>query len=304
MNSIITIDDLSFSYTKNKPQFTNLNLSIPKGSIYGFLGPNGAGKSTLIRIILGLLKPTKGKIELMGLNLDSNKSEILSDIGSLIENPSLYTHLTGYQNLEIANQYKGKIDKEKINELLSVVGLEKAKKQKVKSYSLGMKQRLGIAIALVCNPKILVLDEPINGLDPQGIKEIRTLLKNINKKYNTTVFISSHLLSEIENTCSDIAIINKGNLLYNGTIKDFKSAQQNKIKVKFEVDDSKKALEIIDKEIYPSKLIDENWFSTTFKNKQELSQFLKFLNTSEINLFQSIINDNLEERYLKLIKNN
>ena len=304
MNSIITIDDLSFSYTKNKPQFTNLNLSIPKGSIYGFLGPNGAGKSTLIRIILGLLKPTKGKIEIMGLNLDSNKSEILSDIGSLIENPSLYTHLTGYQNLEIANQYKGKIDKEKINELLSVVGLEKAKKQKVKSYSLGMKQRLGIAIALVCNPKILVLDEPINGLDPQGIKEIRTLLKNINKKYNTTVFISSHLLSEIENTCSDIAIINKGNLLYNGTIKDFKSAQQNKIKVKFEVDDSKKALEIIDKEIYPSKLIDENWFSTTFKNKQELSQFLKFLNTSEINLFQSIINDNLEERYLKLIKNN
>ena len=304
MNSIITIDDLSFSYTKNKPQFTNLNLSIPKGSIYGFLGPNGAGKSTLIRIILGLLKPTKGKIEIMGLNLDSNKSEILSDIGSLIENPSLYTHLTGYQNLEIANQYKGKIDKEKINELLSVVGLEKAKKQKVKSYSLGMKQRLGIAIALVCNPKILVLDEPINGLDPQGIKEIRTLLKNINKKYNTTVFISSHLLSEIENTCSDIAIINKGNLLYNGTIKEFKSAQQNKIKVKFEVDDSKKALEIIDKEIYPSKLIDENWFSTTFKNKQELSQFLKFLNTSEINLFQSIINDNLEERYLKLIKNN
>lgn len=304
MENIISIKNLDFAYTKNKSQFTNLNLSIPKGSIYGFLGPNGAGKSTLIRLLLGLVKPKGGAIEILGKDLRNNKISILSKIGSLIEHPSLYSHLTGYQNLEIANRYKGSIDKNELIKLLTLVGLEHAKDDNVKSYSLGMKQRLGIAIAMVAEPELLILDEPINGLDPEGIKKIRSLLLNINKKYKTTIFISSHLLSEIENTCTHIAIINKGAVLYNGTIIDFKNEKLQNSKAKIEVDDVKTTTQILISKDLKHKLLDDKWLEFSFEEKNQVSKIIKTLVENNIRITQCVINNSLEKRYLELIKTN
>ena len=304
MENIISIKNLDFAYTKNKPQFTNLNLSIPNGSIYGFLGPNGAGKSTLIRLLLGLVKPKGGAIEILGKDLRNNKISILSKVGSLIEHPSLYSHLTGYQNLEIANRYKGSIDKNELIKLLTLVGLEHAKDDNVKSYSLGMKQRLGIAIAMVAEPELLILDEPINGLDPEGIKKIRSLLLNINKKYKTTIFISSHLLSEIENTCTHIAIINKGAVLYNGTIIDFKNEKLQNSKAKIEVDDVKTTTQILISKDLKHKLLDDKWLEFSFEEKNQVSKIIKTLVENNIRITQCVINNSLEKRYLELIKTN
>ena len=304
MENIISIKNLDFAYTKNKSQFTNLNLSIPNGSIYGFLGPNGAGKSTLIRLLLGLVKPKGGAIEILGKDLRNNKISILSKVGSLIEHPSLYSHLTGYQNLEIANRYKGSIDKNELIKLLTLVGLEHAKDDNVKSYSLGMKQRLGIAIAMVAEPELLILDEPINGLDPEGIKKIRSLLLNINKKYKTTIFISSHLLSEIENTCTHIAIINKGAVLYNGTIIDFKNEKLQNSKAKIEVDDVKTTTQILISKDLKHKLLDDKWLEFSFEEKNQVSKIIKTLVENNIRITQCVINNSLEKRYLELIKTN
>lgn len=171
---------------------------VPKGSIYGFLGPNGAGKTTTLRLILGLLKRQTGSINVFNVPFDENRIEILNQTGSLIESPSLYSHLTAYENLNVLRKIY-QCPESRINDVLELVGLSNTGKKKSGLFSLGMKQRLGIAIALLNNPALLILDEPTNGLDPNGILEIRELLKRINAESGITIVISSHLLSEIEN---------------------------------------------------------------------------------------------------------
>lgn len=211
--------------TKTYADFTavsNVNLHIKKGTVYGFLGPNGAGKSTTMKMFLGLTKPTSGTFKIEGKQYPENRVEILKEIGSFIEAPAFYGNLSGEENLEIVRKILG-LPKSSVSEALELVGLTQYKKRLAKKYSLGMKQRLGLASALIGRPPILILDEPTNGLDPVGIHEIRTLIRSLPEKYNCTVLVSSHLLSEIELMADNIGILNHGHLLFEGTLEDLKS---------------------------------------------------------------------------------
>lgn len=196
----------------------NINLTVSEKRIYGFLGPNGAGKSTTLKMLLGLVKPTKGEIDIFGKRLNSkNRLDILRNIGSLVETPSYYGHLTAKENLKIIQTILG-IPKSNIDEVLKIVRLDKQQNKKVSAYSLGMKQRLGLASALLPFPKLMILDEPTNGLDPAGIQEMRALICALPKQYDMTVIVSSHLLSEIDQMAEDIGIIANGRLMYQGTL--------------------------------------------------------------------------------------
>lgn len=196
----------------------NLNMTVTRGNIYGFLGPNGAGKSTTLKMILGLSRPTKGNIEIFGRQVtEKNRRELLKDIGSLIESPSYYGHLTATENLKIWAELLN-TPKENIEKVLNIVRLNKQQNKKAASFSLGMKQRLGIASALLSFPKLLILDEPTNGLDPAGIHEIRELIRSLPQQYGMTVIVSSHLLSEIDQLADDIGIIADGKMMYQGPL--------------------------------------------------------------------------------------
>jgi len=195
-----------------------INMSVREGTIYGFCGPNGAGKSTTLKMLLGLVRPVEGEISLFGKTMaPKNRMEILRQIGSLIESPSYYGHLTGRENLEILRGLL-KVPKENVEQALRIVRLDGQGKKKASAYSLGMKQRLGLAAALLNFPKLLILDEPTNGLDPAGIQEMRELIRSLPEKYGMTVIISSHLLSEIDQIVDDIGIIANGKLKYQGPL--------------------------------------------------------------------------------------
>src|SRR5699024_3315929 len=249
---IIKTNQLTRKYGKQYA-VNNVNLNVKEGSIYGFLGPNGAGKSTTIRMFLGLIKPTKGSVQILGKDLTKHRMEILSKVGSLVGAPSYYGHLTGYENLEAARRLLG-APKNRITEVLNIVRLNKAADKKVKNYSLGMKQRLGIATALLNKPKLLILDEPTNGLDPAGIQEIRELIKSMPKHDNMTVIISSHLLSEIEQMADQVGIINKGELIFQDSINVLK--EKSKPKLHIGVNHAEKALTFLKEQGYHAKLTD------------------------------------------------
>lgn len=218
MKYIIETNSLSKQYGE-KYSVKNLRLKIRSGCVYGFLGPNGAGKSTTMKMLLGLVKPTTGEISMFGKELyQSNRMEILKRTGSLIEAPSYYGHLSGRENLEIVQTLKG-VPREEIDEVLKIVRLSGQQKKKVKEYSLGMKQRLGFAAALLGKPKLLLLDEPTNGLDPAGIQEMRELIERLPEEYGITVMVSSHLLSEIDQMATDVGIIDKGKMIYQGALQ-------------------------------------------------------------------------------------
>ncbi len=190
----------------------DVSFSVKEGEIFGFLGPNGAGKTTTIRMMVGLIAPTKGHIKIMGHDIQKERIKALKNVGCIVENPDMYNDLTGMQNLKYYADLYGDIAKERINEVAELVGLKDRINDKVKKYSLGMKQRLGLGQAILSNPKLLILDEPTNGLDPIGMHEFREIVKDIAKKNNSAVFISSHILSEIEQMCDHFAIINKGSI--------------------------------------------------------------------------------------------
>lgn len=219
--SVIETENL----TKNYAGFTavaNVNIQIPEGKVYGLLGPNGAGKSTLMKMFLGLTAPTNGAFTINNKKYPQNRNEILREVGSFIEAPAFYGNLTGEENLDIIRRVLG-LPKTSIEKALSIVGMTKWKNRQAKKYSLGMKQRLGLASALIGQPPILILDEPTNGLDPVGVHEIRTLIQTLPEKLNCTVIISSHLLSEIERIANTIGIMNHGSLLFEGTVDELKA---------------------------------------------------------------------------------
>lgn len=218
MKYIIETNALSKQYGNNY-SVNNVHLKIRPGCVYGFLGPNGAGKSTTMKMLLGLVKPTGGEILMFGRELDDrSRMQVLRQTGSLIESPSYYGHLNGRENLQIIQTLK-KVPKEEIDEVLAIVRLEGQQKKKVREYSLGMKQRLGLAAALLGRPRLLLLDEPTNGLDPAGIQEMRELISQLPGHYGMTVMVSSHLLSEIDQMATDVGIIDKGKLIYQGSLQ-------------------------------------------------------------------------------------
>jgi ABC-type multidrug transport system ATPase subunit len=237
-------DRLSHSFTGNRPVLNDIRLQVPEGSIYGFLGANGAGKTTTLRLVLGLLTPKQGKIFLFGEPFERNRVAILRRVGSLIETPSLYGHLSAFENLDLWRRiYRS--PKERMQEVLDLVGLPGTGNKKTGRFSLGMKQRLGIAIALLNDPSLLILDEPTNGLDPNGIIEIRELLKRLNQERGITILLSSHLLSEIEKLVTHVGIINKGSLLFQGTLEELIHQQRSGSVVVWETSDALRALKVM-----------------------------------------------------------
>jgi ABC-type multidrug transport system ATPase subunit len=220
MNAVIQVKHLNKDFKEIKA-VNDLSFSVEEGQVYGFLGQNGAGKSTTIRMLLTLIKPTSGAIEIFGLNLLKHRKEILRQVGAIIERPDLYKYLTALENLQIFAAMSGvKVTGKKMMEQLEMVGLADRANSKVKTYSQGMKQRLGIATALVHDPKLIILDEPTNGLDPQGIADVRNLILQLSKEMNKTLLISSHLLSEMELIADSMIIIDKGKKVVEGKVKE------------------------------------------------------------------------------------
>lgn len=234
---IIATENLSKEYD-GVYRVQDLDIRVKEGDIYGFLGPNGAGKSTTMKMLLGLVKPTSGTIEIMGkLFNEKNRKGILQSVGSLIEAPSYYGHLTGRENMELIRKLLD-LPQKNIDEAIYIVRLENQMEKKVKNYSLGMKQRLGIAMALAREPKLLILDEPTNGLDPAGIEEMRGLIKTLPSKYGMTVMISSHILSEIDQMATIIGIINQGSLIFQERMSVLDEQRKPQIILKTSDDDT------------------------------------------------------------------
>ena len=241
---VIETNNLSKIYYKNKV-VNSVDMHVEKGKIYGLLGKNGAGKTTTMCMLLNLTYPSEGDILLFGKNVNNHSNEIYSNIGSIIETPGFYENLTAFENLKIISKIRGDFNSNNINSVLQMVNLDNDKSKKFKDFSLGMKQRLGIAAAIMHNPELLILDEPINGLDPFGIKEIRDLLKKLSCEYGVTILISSHILSEIENIADVIGFMDDG-VLVDEVSRDELHNRLNKY-VEFEVSDIDLALELLNK---------------------------------------------------------
>ena len=233
-NKVLEVNNLSKSFGKRKV-LNNIDFDIYEGDIVGLIGPNGAGKTTLIKTILSLYKYDTGSVKICGFDIKKNLEDALSKTGSIIENPDMYLNISGRKNIEIISLINNIKDKEYIKKIIKFVGLEDRINDKVKKYSLGMKQRLGIACALIKRPKLLILDEPTNGLDPGGIKELRKILKTISEKENMSILISSHILSEVENICDRIMIINSGKIVSEFGIEEVKYKNINLEEKYFEI---------------------------------------------------------------------
>jgi ABC-2 type transport system ATP-binding protein len=297
---VIRTENLSFSYSKNKQALKNVNLNVPKGAIYGFLGPNGAGKSTTMQLLTGILPNKENNIAVFGDVLSKQIPTIFSKIGALVESPSLYLHLSATDNLRCITQLK-EISETKIPEVLELVGLSKNAHEKVKQFSLGMKQRLAIAMTLLGEPELLLLDEPVNGLDPTGMSDIRELLIKLNKEKGITVFISSHLLSEIEKMCTHIGIINQGEIRFEGTIEELSNRQEG-CAVLVETSHLEKHIELL-KQAYSSlKVGGDSLFKITLESKEDIPNLSKFMIHHNIPIYQLKIEEGLEEWFLSLTK--
>jgi lantibiotic transport system ATP-binding protein len=296
----IGIFDVSYSYEKRTAALENVSLTVPNGSIYGFLGPNGAGKTTAIRLLLGLLDTQGGVIRYFDEDFQSGKKQILYRIGSLIETPSLYQHLTAKENLEIYRLTYG-TDKKRILHVLEVAGLSEVANKRVRSFSLGMKQRLGIALALLHDPDILLLDEPTNGLDPSGIIEMRKLLMELNDQYGKTIFMSSHLLDEVEKIASHVGILNKGKIMFQGTLEELIRTERSLANYQIEVDDVNLARSLLP---HPAIIkIDGNSISLKYESKENVSETLAALVNNGVRVYR--VNDakpELENVFLELTK--
>ncbi|WP_160687543.1 ABC transporter ATP-binding protein [Clostridium sp. C2-6-12] len=278
----------------------NVNMNIKQGEIYGFLGENGAGKTTTIRMIMGLMKANSGEIELFSQMQSRKSRELYKRIGSIIEYPGFYPNLTAQENLEIHRRMMGVEDKESIRNSLKIAGIEEVKDKKVKEFSLGMKQRLGIARAILHNPEFLILDEPVNGLDPSGIKEIRELILDLRNKHGITFLISSHILSEIQQMATKIGIIHKGKLLEEIDYDELQKRNRHYINIK--VNDDKKAAFILEQKLnIKDYVIWEKNNLRVYENLQGAAEINNTLISNDINIDELCVRaDSLEDYFLKL----
>lgn len=278
----------------------NIHLQVPQGAIYGFLGPNGAGKTTTLRLVLGLLKKQRGNIRFFGQPFEANRSKVLQKTGSLIESPSIYSHLTAVENLEVWRKVY-RTPKSRIGEVLQLVGLNNTGHKKAGHFSLGMKQRLGIAIAMLHQPSLLILDEPTNGLDPNGIIEIRELLKKLNKEQGLTIIISSHLLPEIEKLATHVGIINKGTMLFQGELETLTSRRHQQDKVMIDTGNMTAAAVLL--EAY-QPVTEAGKLLLPFTSRENIAQINRQLVQNGIDVYgiHTVQND-LESIFIHLINN-
>ena len=229
MSDVIHTAQLARAFN-GQPAVRALDLSVPKGSVYAFLGPNGAGKSTTIRLLLGLLRPDSGSIHLFGLPLATERLTVLQRVGSLVESASLYPHLTARENLSILARLRHRSASD-ISRALEMAGLSSVGRKLVRHFSMGMKQRLGLAMALLAQPELLILDEPTNGLDPAGIHEVRQILRSMPSEHGVTVFLSSHLLSEVEQLATHVAMLSQGAMVFQGTVESLSARRRARLRV-------------------------------------------------------------------------
>lgn len=250
--TVLSVQNITKTYGE-RTAVDNVSFEIKEGEIYGLIGQNGAGKTTIIKIITGLSKATSGKVLVCGYDVSKNFEKAIKNVGGIIENPELYTYMSGLDNLKYYASLYSNIDDNQIEKIVALVGMEARIRDKVKTYSLGMKQRVGIAQALLHNPKLLILDEPTNGLDPNGIKEMRMFLKKLAHDNKISILISSHILSEMELMCDRIGIIDNGKILENKTMEELQQGQNSKIQISFKVDYPN----------YAGKIIYDNFKDTT-----------------------------------------
>jgi len=297
--NIIEISSLSKRF-KEVLAVDELNFTVKRGDVFGFLGPNGAGKSTTIRMILSLITPTSGSIKIFGKFLIENRIEILANVGAIVEKPDFYQYLPAIKNLEILAKISGKdVSQSRIYELLEMVGLKDRAKSKVKTYSHGMKQRLGIAQTLLHDPELIVLDEPTTGLDPQGMKEIRDLIIRLSKDENKTIFLSSHILSEIELVANRMIIINKGSKIVEGEVNNLLNSKS--LKVTVEVENIESAKRILDNTKWYNLIetFSENKFSIKLEN-HDIAELNKYLVENGVMVNALIPVRSLEDYFLSI----
>jgi ABC-type multidrug transport system ATPase subunit len=297
--NIIRVCELS-KKLKEIQAVDHLSLEVCRGDIYGFLGPNGSGKSTTIRMMLSLVQPDEGNIEIFGLPLQNHSKQILSRIGALIEEPDFYEYLSAYKNLELLSVYSGKsVSSGRMTEVLELVGLKERAMSKVKTYSKGMKQRLGIAQALVHDPELLILDEPSIGLDPAGVKDIRELIRYLNTTLKKTIFLSSHLLTEIEQVSNRMIIINKGRAIVEGHVD--KLLQKHHFHTRFQVDDPQKAIRLIQEGNFEIRATEVEGSELKVFCKRELVPSInKYLNENGIMVESIHQHQRLEDYFLNV----
>ncbi len=273
-----------------------LDLEVPSGCISAFLGPNGAGKTTAIRLLLGLLKPESGTCEVLGYPPGNLKA--LAQIGAMVETPSLYRHLTGLENLEITRLLRN-APRAETDRVLSLVGLVSSARRQVQSYSLGMRQRLGLALALMGAPKLLVLDEPTNGLDPSGIQEMRELIRRLPREVGATIFLSSHLLAEVEQTADHLVVIHRGQLRYQGSLDGFGDGKEHHVRVR--VGDSIRGVQELGTRGYSVKVVGS--FLHVQAKPEEAPRIAHILTMVGQDLFELVaIRNSLESRFLSLVE--
>jgi ABC-type multidrug transport system ATPase subunit len=299
LEKIIEVSSLSKKF-KDVNAVNKLDLNVYRGDVFGFLGPNGAGKSTTIRMLLSLISPDEGTIKLFGKELRQHRKEILRKTGAIVEKPDFYGYLSAYKNLEILGRISGyNPERKKIMEILELVGLNKRYKSKVKTYSHGMKQRLGLAQALLHDPELIILDEPTTGLDPQGMKEIRDLIIHLSKEKNKTIFLSSHILHEVEIVADRMIIISRGSAQVEGSVNDLLNA--NKLKVTVEVNDIEKTRALLNETVWGSKLDTINNTKLVFDLQAGESALLNnYLVNNGIEVSAIIPRRSLEEYFLNI----
>ena len=299
MKPVIETHALCKSY-HGRPVVDHLNLTVPEGCVYGFLGPNGAGKSTTMKMLLGLVHPTGGSVELLGHTLnEANRIALLRQTGSLIESPSGYLHLTARENLSIVADLKD-VDRKDISRVLEIVHLTKDADRKVGQYSLGMKQRLGIANAILHDPELLILDEPTNGLDPIGIAEVRNFIKDLSTEHGKTILISSHILSEIELLADDIGIIDHGILLEESSMDELQ--RKNSKYILLQVSEVSKALLILERQFgVKDYSVQDEQTLRLYDTTLDMAAINKALVTQEVSVISSgLCNDTLEDYFKKI----
>ncbi|MGJ9458660.1 ABC transporter ATP-binding protein [Oceanobacillus sp. CF4.6] len=280
-----------------------LSFTINKGEVFGLIGPNGAGKTTTIRMMVGLMKLSEGDVQILGKSIKTNYKEAVREVGAIVENPEMYPFMTGAQNLAHYVRMIPGITKERINEVVAIVGLEKAMKEKVGRYSLGMRQRLGIAQALLHNPSVLILDEPTNGLDPAGIREIRMYIRKLAIEENVAIIISSHLLSEIELMCDRIGVIKNGELVAIQQVND-KTEKDNLKQVQIEVTPIDQAIALLKKH-HEIDAVQDNKQLTFQSEKEKIPELIQTLVKNEVAVYQvGVTKSTLEDKFFDLIGEN
>jgi len=299
MSSIIDVSGLTKSF-KEITAVDNLTFTVKENGVYGFLGQNGAGKSTTIRMLLSLIRPTNGEIRIFDLDLSTHRKEILQRIGAIIEKPDLYKYLTAIENLNLFAIMSGlKLKRKQLMDKLEKVGLAERADSKIKTFSQGMKQRLGIAVALVHDPDLIILDEPMNGLDPQGMADIRQLINHLGKDQGKTVFISSHLLSEMEQVADSLLIIHKGKKIAEGSMNELLNPEQSRIEVETRF---AKEFELqLKQTAWANKIISINGQKITMQMKrEEVPSFVQQMAEMKQDIFSIHKKNSLEDYFLSL----